>query len=132
MPVQLTTQFTRFIVVGFLSNFALYLFYLLFTKLGLGHKLAMTIMYLIGVTQTFIFNRLWTFEHEGAAGPALLRYVISYALGYVLNFLVLWWLVDLLGYPHELIQAVVILFLALAFFLAQRYWIFRQDIAHSL
>ena len=132
MPVHLTTQFTRFIVVGFLSNFALYLFYLLFTGLGLGHKLAMTIMYLIGVTQTFIFNKSWTFEHEGAAGPAFLRYVISYALGYVINFLVLLWLVDVLGYPHELVQAAMIIFLALTFFLAQRYWIFRQDIAHTL
>ena len=92
----------------------------------------MTIMYIIGVTQTFIFNQSWTFKHEGATGPALLRYVISYALGYVINLLVLWWLVDLLGYPHELVQAAMIVFLALAFFLAQRYWIFRKEIAHTL
>mgnify|MGYP001818011715 CR=1 FL=1 len=130
--MHLATQFTRFMVVGILSNFALFLFYLLFTELGLGPKLAMTVMYLIGVTQTFIFNRTWTFENEGAAGPALLRYVISYALGYILNFSMLWWLVDVLGYPHQLVQAVMIFLFALAFFLAQRYWIFRQDIAHSL
>lgn len=130
--MRLKTQLARFVVVGLLSNFALYLFYLLFTGLGVGHKLAMTIMYIIGVTQTFIFNRSWTFEHEGAAGLALLRYVISYVLGYVLNFLVLWWLVDMLGYSHEQVQAAMIVFLALVFFLAQRYWIFRQEIAHTL
>ena len=61
-----------------------------------------------------------------------MRYLISYALGYVLNFLMLWWLVDLLGYRHELVQAAMIIFLALMFFLAQRYWIFRKDIAHTL
>lgn len=125
MAAQLTPQFARFVVVGLLSNLVLYLFYLLFTGLGLGHKLSMSIMYVLGVAQTFIFNRSWTFKHHGAKGPALLRYIISYALGYILNFLVLLWLVDMLNYPHQLVQAAMIILLAISFFLAQRYWIFR-------
>jgi putative flippase GtrA len=132
MPERFNTQFTRFVVVGVLSNLVLYIFYLLFSTLGMGHKLAMTIMYVIGVAQTFVFNRNWTFAHRGSPGPALLRYLISYALGYFLNLFVLWWLVDRLGYPHELVQAAMIILLAVAFFLTQRYWIFRQDIAHTL
>jgi putative flippase GtrA len=132
VPERYNTQFTRFVVVGVLSNLVLYFFYILFSTLGMGHKLAMTIMYVIGVAQTFVFNRNWTFAHRGSPGPALRKYLISYALGYILNLFVLWWLVDRLGYPHELVQAAMIILLAVAFFLTQRYWIFRQNIAHTL
>jgi putative flippase GtrA len=127
-----TKQFTRFAVVGLVSNLALYLIYLLLTTLGLGHKLAMSNLYMTGVLQTFFFNRGWTFSHRGPTGPALTRYVIAYALGYLINLLALVWLVDTVGLPHQAVQGAMILLMAVGFFLAQRYWIFRENDAYTI
>lgn len=120
-------QLFRFAVVGVLSNLSLYGIYILLTLASLQPRVAMSITYAGGVLIAFLLNRYWTFAHRGAKGSALIRYVVAYAIGYVFNFLMLVWMVDDLGYPHEIVQACLILILALAFFLAQKFWIFRVE-----
>ena len=80
------SQFARYAIVGLASNAIGYLLYLGLTNLGLGHKLAMSLLYGIGVLQTFVFNRKWSFRFEGAARPALIRYATAYGFGYVIRF----------------------------------------------
>jgi hypothetical protein len=75
---KISRQAIRFGVVGFLSNILLYLLYLLFTLMGVGHKTAMTLLFAIGATQTFVFNKLWTFEHQGIIGSSLVKYFLAY------------------------------------------------------
>lgn len=119
-------QALRFAVVGLASNAVLYVVYLVLTGVGLGPKLAMTLVYAIGVTQTFLFNKRWTFNHVGRHDTAFLRYLTAYAGGYLVNLLVLAWLVDGLGYPHQLVQGIMILALAAALFLLQKFWVFPE------
>lgn len=118
-------QSLRFIIVGLASNLILYLLYLVLTAVGLGHKTAMTMLYLTGTLQTFIFNRRWTFGHRGLFHQAFLKYLAAYGLGYGINLLVLLLLVDRLGLPHELVQGVMILVLAVLLFLLQKFWVFH-------
>ena len=66
-------QFIRYVVVGLVSNAMLYLVYILLTRLGMGPKLAMSLLYGGGVLQTFVFNRKWSFQFGGATTPALVR-----------------------------------------------------------
>jgi len=118
-------EFLRFALVGIASNAALFLLYLVMTQLGMGHKLAATLAYGLGVLQTFVFNRSWSFRHRGAAGPALGRYVVVYAAGYVLNMAALVLLVDRAQLPHEWVQGIVIIVLAVLLFVLQKAWVFR-------
>lgn len=117
-------QLVRFGIVGLLSNAVLYLAYLALTALGMEPKLAMTLLYAVGVAQTFLFNKRWSFRHGGAHGPAFVRYCVAYAIGYAINLGALALLVDVLGYPHQAVQGALILALAVFFFLLQKYWIF--------
>ena len=121
------TQFARFAVVGLVSNAALYVGYLLLTGMGLGPKLAMSLMYVTGVGATFVFNRRWSFEHGGGAPAALARYVAVYLFGYVLNLAVLMLLVDRLGLDHRIVQGAMILLLAVLIFMLQKFWVFRAE-----
>ena len=121
-----TRQFIRFAIVGVLSNAVLFLFYLVITGLGLGHKLAATVAYVAGVLQTFAFNRSWSFRDRGALGPAFIRYVASYLFGYLLNMVILVILVDRAGYGHQYVQGATILLLAVMLFLLQKFWVFRE------
>lgn len=118
-------QMLRFAVVGLASNAVLYLVYLGMTAVALGPKLAMSLVYAIGVTQTFLFNKRWTFNHAGRHDTAFIRYVTVYAGGYLVNLLVLVWLVDSLGYPHQIVQGLMILVLAGCFFVLQKIWVFK-------
>ncbi len=117
-------QFTRYAVVGLANNAVGYLLYLLLTVAGVGHKTAMSILYVIGVAQTFYFNRNWSFGHDGLISTALLRYLAAYGFGYVFNLFALILLVDRWGWPHQWVQGVMIFVLAGMLFVLQRYWVF--------
>lgn len=117
-------QLFRFALVGLSSNVVLYLLYVLLTGLDLGHKTAMTLLYILGVLQTFLFNRRWTFRYQGRMPKALLRYLTSYGFGYFFNLVILIIMVDRLGLPHQIVQGILILITARLLFLLQKYWVF--------
>lgn len=119
-------QLIRYGVVGVASNAVGYLLYLAITAAGMEHKLAMTLLYAVGIAQTFIFNKRWSFRHAGAHGTAFVRYCIAYAAGYFINLAALFILVDRLGYAHQLVQGVMILALAAMLFMLQKFWVFRS------
>ncbi len=119
-------QFLRYAVVGLASNLVLYLAYLGLTEFGFGPKAAMSLLYVLGVMQTFLFNRTWSFGHRTGLHGAFARYVASYGLGYMLNLVVLWIAVDRLALPHQMVQGVMILVLAMLLFLLQKFWVFRH------
>lgn len=121
-------QFLRYATVGLASNLLLYLAYLGITATGLGHKTAMTLLYVSGVLITFVANRSWSFAHRGLAQAAFIRYVIAYILGYLLNFALLWFAVDRLHLPHQGVQAVAVVLVAISLFLMHKYWVFAPAI----
>lgn len=122
------SQFTRYAVVGLAANLLLYLLYLLATWLGMGPKTAMTILYVLGVLLTFLFNRNWSFGHDGKVPAALIRYFATYLSGYVINLAVLYLLVDIRGLPHQLVQGAMIFSLAFYLFILQKFWVFREHV----
>ena len=124
-------QSMRFAAVGIGSNLLLYLLYLILTSLGVGHKTAMSCLYLLGLVQTFLLNKTWTFAHQGKMHAALGRYLIAYGLGYLLNLGMLHLLVDRFGLPHLLIQGLAIFVVAVTMFLLQRHWVFTSHNLHS-
>lgn len=122
-------QLTRYALVGLGSNLLLYLIYLALTAWGMGPKQAMSLLYVLGVVQTFVFNRKWSFRHQGGFHGAFARYLAAYAFGYALNLAVLWLAVDRLGLQHQVVQGVMILALAVLLFLLQKFWVFATPVA---
>jgi len=127
--VSAPRELVRFGVVGLLANAALYLLYLAGTGLGLGHKLAMTLAYCIGTLQGFVLNRNWTFRSRAPARAALARYWAAYLAAYGLNLGLLALFVDGAGLPHQAVQGVLIVVIALLLYLAQKLWVFREPTA---
>ncbi len=118
-------QLIRYALVGLASNLLCYLVYLGLTSAGVSPKLAMSALYAVGVAQTFVFNKRWTFEHDGGQQAAFYRYCVAYGLGYVFNLATLYLLVDRYGFRHQVVQGGMILVLAITLFLAQKFWVFR-------
>jgi len=125
-------QFIRYALVGLASNAVLFVIYLLMAWLGTSPKMAMTLVYLVGVAQTFVFNKGWTFAHSGPSEQALWRYVALYAIGYVVN----WWLIEALvyrlGWPHQAVMGGLIVLMALFFFVGLKFWVFRPVVGNAV
>ena len=123
MPIA--SQFLRYALTGIGSNMILYLLYLASTALGAEPKATMSVLYLLGVLQTFLVNRSWSFRHRGAAGAALARYLSAYAIGYLVNLGILLLLVDRLHWDHRYVQGAAIILIAILLFIVQRAWVFN-------
>lgn len=106
------------------SNAAMYAIYLLLTYLGVGPKVAMTLVFITGASIGFIGNRKWTFAHQGAASKSAYRFVLAYGMAYMLNFLSMWVAIDHMGMAHYLVQGVNLVVISVLLFAAQKYWIF--------
>ena len=122
-------QFTRYLIVGLVSNAILYLGYLGLTSFGMGHKLAMTALYVLGVWQTFFFNRSWSFQDTGSIQGVFVKYAAVYGMGYVINWSLLWLFVDELGLPHQVVQGILIFVVAVFIFSSLRFWVFIRPLS---
>jgi putative flippase GtrA len=124
--MMVLNQLLRYGLVGIASNAVLYFVYLALTYGGLGHKSAATLCFGIGALQTFVFNKRWSFCHTSRYEGPLLRYVAVYALGYGLNLAGLYTLVDRAGYPHQAVQGMLVLVIALLMFVLSKHWVFVE------
>jgi putative flippase GtrA len=118
-------QLLRYSVVGVGSNALGYVLYLGLTALGMAPKIAMSLLYMVGVLQTFVFNRSWTFRYSAQGQAAFRRHVLLYAAGYLIQLLLMALLVDALHWPHQWVMAGVIVSMAVFFFAGQKFWVFR-------
>lgn len=124
-------QLVRWLIVGTVVNAALYLVYLGLTASVLGPRTAMTVVYVAGVLLGFIGHRSWSFEHRGRPEPALMRYLGAYLLGYFLNLAGLQFGIEILGWPHQLVQGVMVVVVAISMFAMQKYFVFAPRYANS-
>jgi putative flippase GtrA len=120
------SQLIRFAVVGTLSNISLFVAYLGLTFIGLDPKLAMTLVYSLGVVVTYAVNSAWSFRVPKWMAVTFGRYLCANALGYLINLALLWLFVDRLAWPHQFVQAVAIVLVALVLFALNRHWVFSS------
>lgn len=117
-------MFARYLIVGLVSNGILYLLFLFLIKFA-SAAMAMTICYSVGVAQTFVFNRNWTFKSEGGA-YVFAKYVLCYLIGYIVNWLLIWFFVSRLSIKAELVQFFAIGVVACLIFFLQKFWVFKR------
>ena len=117
----------RYGIVGVASNLLGYLVYLLITYLGVDFKVAMTFLYALATVFSYLGNRQWTFSYKGSVIFSSLRYMFAYGLGYLINLAILIVMVDRMGYPHQLAQAIAFIVVALFLFGTLRYFVFSKS-----
>ena len=120
-------ELIRFGAVGVVTNVSGFLFYVLFTALGISPILYISISYLIHIGLAFFLNKKWSFTYEGRISTSAVRYLISYIGCYVLNVAVLKYFYGYWDFSHVLVQAVAIVIITPLLFVAQKLWVFRED-----
>lgn len=118
-------QVVRYGIVGVLNNLWGYLIYLVVTWLWIDPKVAVSILYPVGAFTAYLGHAKYSFEYSGSRSEALRRFVLAHIFGYFVNLSMLYFLVDIFGYPHALIQALAIVTVAGVLFIMFRYYVFR-------
>lgn len=118
-------QFIRFGVVGVATNMLGYLVYLL-VALWVEPKLAVTLLYPIGVLTGYLGHARYAFDYAGHHGRGLARYLVAHAFGYGLNLALLHVFVDRMGIAHQLVQFAAIFVVGAFLFVLYRLWVFRN------
>ncbi len=124
-------QLMRYGLVGVVTNLTIYFGYIIITYLGIGPKLAMTLMYIIGASIGFIGNKKWTFTYRGGSFSAVLRYALAHLFGYFLNLMILFIFVDIHGYAHQWVQAIAIIIVAGFLFVLFKFFVFARKHARQ-
>ena len=122
--MNISKQFVTYVLLGVFTNVLFYLLYLLITWYGVEAKIAMTIVSVVGNLQSYYLNKNITFKYGGKGNVVFGRYLVVYAINYGLNLLFLVIFVDILHYPHQIVQAISLIVLALLVFVLQRAWVF--------
>lgn len=78
----------RYLIVGAANTlFGLFVIYGCKWLFGLGDVAANATGYGFGIALSFLLNKRWTFAYDGAALPALVRFVIVVAIAYLANLM---------------------------------------------
>lgn len=117
-------QFFTYALIGVLTNALGYAIFLLLTYLWGAPKSTMTALYFVGASISFFANRRFAFRHDGSAGTAGVRYLLAQLAGYLLNLVLLLLFVDWLGFPHQIVQAIAIVVVAIFLFIVLRSFVF--------
>jgi putative flippase GtrA len=123
-------QLVRYAVVGGGINLLLYLGYLLIHHWGLDPKISMSLIYALGVCIGFFSHRKWTFAQTGDTRKSIIRFLCAHAMGYCINFLILFIFVDHFAYPHAWVQGISIFVVAIFLFIIFKYWVFHGKNDH--
>ncbi|MCC7279349.1 MAG: GtrA family protein [Chromatiaceae bacterium] len=125
LPVK---ELIRYAIVGLTLNSLGYMVYLLVTSFGVSPLMTVTIFYPLSVLAGYFAHRRHTFRHksQGLEGTVLVRYILVYVAGYLINASLLEILYQQMGYPHQLVQILAIFMVAAFFFVAMKLFVFRK------
>lgn len=124
---NLPRQLVSFSFVGLCSNLLGYGAYLLLVANGIDPKIAVTLLYSIGVLVSYLGNKRLTFRDTGNVLSSGARYLAVYFMGYLLNLFLIFWFVDRLGFPSQIVQAMAILLVAIVLFAMLQIFVFKPN-----
>jgi putative flippase GtrA len=114
--------FIRFASVGLASNLAGYVAYLIVTWIWPSPKLVVTLMYGVATLIAYKGHARYSFQQRGS----IVRFLGVYAIGYVINLLLLMIGTDHMGFPHQAVQLVAVVVVGVTQFFLLRALVFRS------
>ena len=116
----------RFLLVGGLNTAVGYGFYALFIFLGLDPYLAITLSTVIGVINSYFWNKYFTFRKPGKSIAEILRFVLVYAVSSCANLGLVYLFVDVLGTNPYLSGVFCLAITTLVSYLGHSFFSFRD------
>jgi len=122
-----TRQIVKFVLVGILNTAIGYgLFFVL--SYFLNYLLAVVISHFIGVTNSYLWNKYWTFRtNQKNQLVEFVRFNAVYLVLLGTNLVLLWSLVNLLRFDPRIGQMIVLPITTMISFFGHKYWSFKKS-----
>ena len=125
--LSLFRQLADFSLVGLCTNAFGYGAYLLLVAYKLDPKIAVTLLYFVGIGLSYNGNKRLTFRKSRNIPYSKIAYLSVYFAGYLLQISLIILLVDVLGYPHQFAQLISIALVALFLFVMLKKIVFPRN-----
>lgn len=115
----------KFVCVGLLNTFIGYgAFFLL--SFFLNYMVALVVAHFIGVANSYLWNKYWTFQVKKFRPAELVKFNIVYLLVLGANMLILYIVVELLAVNPRIGQLAVLPLVTLLSYFGHKYWSFHE------
>jgi len=122
---NISVQFIKFAIIGASNTIIGYGMYYILLYLKFHYLAALVISFLLGLINSYFWNKYWVFTSEHHFKRELPRFVVVYALTLALNAALLPVFVEILKIDPRIAQLFFLLFLPMLTFLGLKYWGFR-------
>lgn len=114
----------KFVCVGLLNTFIGYgAFFIL--SFFLNYIVALVVAHFIGVTNSYLWNKYWTFQVKKFRSAELIKFNIVYLVALGANMLILYIAVERLAVDPRLGQLFVLPLVTLLSYFGHKYWSFQ-------
>ncbi len=119
------TSFHRYLVAGVINTLVGYVVFLFALRvLGASPGVANAACYAIALSVAFLLNKHYVFATKSSASTELWRFLVSFALAFLLNQLVLAMGVGWLRIPAEISQIIAMSVYTVVFYLLNKWFVF--------
>lgn len=116
----------RFLFVGGINTAVGYGFYALFIFIGLDPYLATTLSTILGVINSYFWNKYFTFRQPKKSLHEVLRFVLVYAISYGANMGLVHIFIDTLGMNSYVSGAVCLFVTTIVSYVGHNYFSFKN------
>ncbi len=116
----------RFLMVGGINTGVGYGFYALFIALGLNAYLATTFSTILGVINSYFWNKYFTFRQPKKSLAEVLRFVTVYAVSYGANLALVYVFVDRMGMNSYVSGAVCLFVTTILSYVGHNFFSFKK------
>ncbi|CAI8853976.1 GtrA domain-containing protein [Bacillus sp. IT-79MI2] len=120
-------KFLKFGLVGIFNTLITIISYIILVKFGINYLIANIISYLIGVANSYYWNKNWVFRSNGKNLSIFLKFLIVNLIVLAFNTFSLFILVDKLLYNEFIAQIFAIGIGMMINFFLNKIWTFNQS-----
>jgi putative flippase GtrA len=122
-------QLLKFGIVG-ISNTLLTAatIWLLLRVFHSSNYLANIVGYVVGLVNSFIWNRRWTFENHAQVGATIFKFIVTFAVSYLLQLGFLSFLLHQTNIDDYVCQLLSIVIYTVVNFFMNKYYTFKTEI----
>ena len=119
-------QLVRYAIAGLLVNAFGYTLYLGIAWLSGSPGFAVSVCYPIGILIGYLVHARYSFQYSAERAGDIYRFVVAHVGGYLSNLAILRVGVDVLEFPHEVVQVFAIVIVAVQLFLVFKLIVFKS------
>ena len=124
------TQIIKFCGVGILNAIVSYGAFFLFVNY-LYYLVALLIAHIIGVINSFLWNKLWVFKTKKFNLWEFIKFNVIYAVVFIVNAVALFVCVDIIHVDPKLAQVLLLPIITVVSFFGQKLWTFKGKVKEN-